>query len=128
MAKIKNLAQLTSAGGIVSREPALIEVEWEHDGQTDTVDVFVVKASLGKMLKLNDIKDRDQLAATLSETVFIADDKGKPQPMSYDTAYQLEPSLGLAILTAIGSDRAKNSQRPTNSSANSSPAESAVAP
>jgi hypothetical protein len=125
---ISNLSQLKAAGGVVAREPHLITVEWEHDGDTDTVDVWVVKASLGKMLKLSDVKDRDQLALTLSETVFLADDKGKPQPMSYDVAFQLDPTLGMAILNAIGSERTKNSPPQTNSSANSSPVELVEAP
>jgi hypothetical protein len=134
MATIKNLAQLKAAGGIVSREPVKKEVTWDHfspEGEElhDTFDVYIVKPSFGSMLSIGKVTDREQLALTLSKTIMLENDKGKPEYLAYEDAMQLDPSLAMTLLGAVREvTEPKNSQRPTNSSANSSPAESAVAP
>lgn len=136
MATLKSLSQLRSAGGILSREPVVVTGTWKHNGPDgeeieDTFDVGVIKVSFGDMADLFKEKDREQLAVSLSKSVMFANEKGKLELLSYDDAYRLEPSLGMAILEVVrqvnGGDR-KNSTPPTNSSASSSSQESEVAP
>lgn len=134
MAHIKSLTQLKAAGGVVSREPVTKELSWVHvndsgEEVTDTFDVLIVKPSFGKVLSIGKIEDREQLALTISTYIMLENDKGKPELMGYDTAMQLDPSLAFLLLGAIREvSEPKNSRLPTNSSANSSPVESAVAP
>lgn len=134
MANIKNLTQLKAAGGIVSREPVKKEVTWDHispDGEEmhDTFSVYVVKPSFGSVLSIGKDADREQLALSLSKTIQIEDDKGKLMFIPYEDAMQLDPALAMVLLGAVREvTEPKNSLRPTNSSANLSPAESAVEP
>lgn len=134
MAKIKNLTQLKAAGGIVSREPVLKEVTWEHtseDGESmsDTFDVWIVKPSFGSVLSIGKMEDREQLALTISKYVMVENDKGKPELMGYDTAMQLDPGLAFALLGAIREvTEPKKSTPQTNFSANSSPVASEAEP
>lgn len=136
MGTLKSLSQVRTAGGIVSREPVKASGVWKHKGPEgedleDAFEVGVVKVSFGDMADLFKEKDRDQLALSLSKSVMFANEKGKLELLSYDDAYRLEPSLGMAILEVVrqvnGGDR-KNSTPPTNSSANSSSPESEVVP
>ena len=136
MASLKNLSQLRTAGGILSREPVKVTGTWKHNGPDgeeieDTFEIGVVKVSFGDMADLYKEKDREQLAVSLSKSVMFANDKGKLELISYDDAYRLDPGLGTVILELVrqvnGGDR-KNSTPPTNSSASLSSPESAVAP
>ena len=134
MATIKNMTQLKAAGGVVSRDPVKKEVVWDHvspDGEDmhDTFDVWIMKPSFGSVLSIGKDADREQLALSLSKTVMLENDKGKPEFMPYEVAMQLDPSLAMVLLGAVREvTEPKNSRLPTNSSANLSPVESAVAP
>lgn len=133
MAKL-NLTQLRAAG-VVSREPVKHEVSWEHtqagETLTDTFDVWVIPASLGSELSIHKEveKDREYVLTALSKRVQLEDDKGKKIFLSYEEWSNFDATLALAIFKVMreASEAPKNSRLPTNSSANSSPAESAVA-
>lgn len=130
MATIKNLTQLKAAGGIVSREPVKKEVTWTHvspDGEemADTFFIYVQKPTFGSVLSIGKTADREQLALTLSKTLMLEDDKGKPAFISYEDAMQLDPGLAMVLLAAVRevSEPPKNSRPPTNSFVSSSPVE-----
>jgi len=136
MAALKSLAQLKAAGGIVSRAPIKKTLTWLHKNEegeevSDTFDAYIVKQSFGSLADLYKDTSREQLAVAISKALQLENDKGKLESMTYEDAYQLEPTLAHVILDAIrdvNGGEAKNSQPPTNSSANSSSTGSVAAP
>lgn len=131
------IAQLRQAGGIVPREPVKKTVTWKHvnsDGEEveDTFDVFIVRQSLGSFRELLTEDDRERGALALSKCLMLGNGKGKLELISYEDAYQLDIELSAVIMAAVkevnGGAKKKNSPLKTNSSASSSPAESAEAP
>lgn len=139
MAHLKNLTQLKAAGGVVPREPVKKQVTWKHvspDGEEmeDTFDVWVVRSNIGLALSIHkeahDKVDREEMLIVLSKLVMLENDKGKQVLIPYEEWDSFDTDLSLAIYKVLQEVRnpPKNSQQPTNSSANLSPAESAVAP
>lgn len=133
MAKLQGLSQLKAAGGFVSREPLKREVTWVHTNEageevSDTFDIFIPRSTLASVLEERP-KEAKPVPWELSKSLLLADDKGKPVPISYDEACYLEPTFATAIMKVIQEERKpKNSQPPTSSSATSSPVESAATP
>ena len=138
MAALKNLAAIKAAGGVVPAAPIKVEGVWERyadDQETvlsDTFSVWVYKQSLGRFTDLHnlDLKDRNAVATALSKTIAFENDKGKPEPLSYDDAYLLELSLSNAIVDCARKVNPLPKALPpkTSSSASSSLQESAEAP
>jgi hypothetical protein len=138
-----NLQELKARGGFVSSEPVKKSVTWKHetaDGQEidDKFYIYVVRQSFGSVEKLlTGINDRSKTAAFISACVRFmantdeakeyekkrADDPTMPvrldllESMSYEDAYQLEPSLAGALVVAINdvNGEQKNSLPPMNS-------------
>jgi hypothetical protein len=138
MAHLKNLTQLKAAGGVVSREPIKKPVTWKHlseDGQEmeDTFDVWILRSNIGLALSIYkeaEKVDREGMLIVLSKLVMLENDKGKQVLIAYEEWDAFDTDLCMAIYKVVQEVRnpPKNSQQPTNSCANSSPAESAVAP
>lgn len=98
-----DLKQLKAKGGIVSSALVPKEVTWKHTDEEgeheDTFTIHVRKASFGTMEKLfvgND--DQSKSAALISQSVLF--DGGKEQ-ISYEDAYQLDPSLAAVFMKAV---------------------------
>ena len=133
MAKLAGLSQLKAAGGFVSREPLKREVTWTHTAEngaevSDTFDIFIPRTNLSTALEQRP-EGVEAVTWELSRSLMLADDKGKPVPISYEDVQLLEPTLATAIMKVIQETRApKNSRPPTSSSAISSPVESAAQP
>ncbi len=100
------LAELQNLGGFVPIEPVKVEVSWKHipEGQeeekVDTFDVYVRRRSFGSVerLFLSDDDERSKIARFIAESVLLGEEKEK---MTYEQAYQLEPSLGKALMDAV---------------------------
>lgn len=131
MAKLKGLAALKAAGAIRGGDPKKVEITWKNDeGEEHAFDVWIKPMAFGTALDLQKDDSPNKMAAALATLVMLEDESGKRVPLDYDTAMNLHPGLGWEIVKAVnGSGEApKNSQPPTNSSANSSSTESAAAP
>lgn len=140
-----DLKQLKARGGFVSAEPVKKSVKWKHeDGGVEVEDdfeIYVVRQSFGSVEKLlTGLDDRSKSASFISACVrFLVgseeaqayevqrrDDPGLPvrmeflEAMSYEDAYQLEPSLAGALVRAINevNGEQKNSQPPMKSGTN----------
>jgi hypothetical protein len=136
MATIKSFKQLRAAGGIVSKEPVKRHIEWKGvDPLTGEeieydADVHIVKQGAGAVLDIYADQTKEHISAMLSQSVMLEDDKGKLALISFDDAYKLDIPLRNALWTEVqvmGGVVRKNSPPSTNSSASSSPAESAAA-
>lgn len=96
-----NLSELKEAGGIIAAAPVKKSVTWEREGADPmTFDVHVRRLSFGTLERLlvADADDRSRSAAYLSATVLLGD--GGDEPLSYEDAFQLDPSLATALITA----------------------------
>lgn len=131
MAKLKGMAALKAAGAIRGGEPKPREVTWTNDaGEVHTFDVWIKPMAFGAFLDLQKDNSPNKMAAALASLVLLEDESGARVPLDYETAMTLHPGLGLEIVKALNESNAgpKNSQPPTNSSANSSSTESAAEP
>lgn len=139
MATIKNLTQLKAAGGVVSREPVKKEVTWKHvhpetgEELDDTFDIWVLRANIGialSMHKESTEPSREAILVVCSKLVMLEDDKGKKIQLPYEEWDTFDTNLTMAIYDAVQEVRRppKNSQPPTNCSANSSPVELVAPP
>lgn len=131
MAKLKGLAALKAAGAIRGGDPRKVEVTWKNDdGVEHTFDVWIKPMAFGTALELQKDDSPNKMAAALASLVLLEDEGGNRVQLDYDTAMALHPGLGWEIVKAVNDSNAgpKNSQPPTNSSANSSSTESAAAP
>lgn len=117
-----DLKSLKDKGGIVSSALVPKEVTWKHtddagEEQEDTFTIHVRKASFGTMEKLfvgND--DQSKSAALISQSVLL--DGGK-EALSYEDAFQLDPSLAAVLMKAVNEVNArKNSLPPMKSGTN----------
>lgn len=101
-----NLKELRENGGIVPATPVKREITWVHSGDdgevTDVFTVLVRKASFGtieRLLGASTSDDRSMAAAYISESILLGEDGG--ERLSYEDAYQLEPSLARLFMEAI---------------------------
>lgn len=133
MATLKTLKQFRDSGAIVSRAPMKRNIKWkaidpESGDEVDfDADIYIVKLGAGAMADVFSSKDKHQIAELISKALLLEGEKGKPEPVSYEDAYQLDTPLMNAVWNEIkliaGIER-KNSLPPTKSSVNSSPAAS----
>lgn len=102
------LKELKAAGGFVSSDAVKRSITWTNTkGDEYTFDVFVRRASFGSMERLLMADDdRSKSAQHLADCVLIGE---AAEPMSYEDAYALEPSLAKAILEQV---RAVNGGEP----------------
>lgn len=101
-----NLQQLRERGAFVDPVPVPKEVTWERKGKDGEVlsDVFTVhvrRQSFGvveRMLSnIND--DRSRSAMLVSSSLLFGDNAD--EVMSYDDAYQLDPSFAHVLIKAV---------------------------
>lgn len=121
------LADLRAKGGVVDRAPVAKEVTWtrvdaEGVEQSDTFTIHVARQSVGAMERMffddpND-PDRSRSANVISKSIRLG--KGGEEAISYEEAYQLEPSLAAVFLKAFREvngqkEKAENPPQPTSS-------------
>lgn len=131
MAKIKGIAALRAAGGLRELDPVKVEVDWKNDeGEDFTFDVWIKPMAFGTSLDLQKFDDPKNLASAIAAFVLMEDEFGNQMPIDFETARSFHAGLGLALIGAFNKVNTprKNSQPPTNSSANSSSTESAAEP
>ena len=104
-----DLRQLEEKGGFVPSAPIVKEVSWTHtppgatEEVTDTFTVHVKKLSFGAIEQLlspdNKQSERAKMSAFIATTIMLGDD-GK-QAFPFAKAFQLDPGLANALMTAI---------------------------
>lgn len=101
-----NLDELISRGAIVPSTPVPTEVTWprsEEDGGDVTFIVHIKRRSYGVMERVfktdPENPDRSINAQFISESVLFGD--GGSEQMSYEQAFQLEPSLATVLMKAV---------------------------
>ena len=94
-----NLKELKAAGGFVPAAPVSVPVTWERAGKDPvSFDVAVKRHSFGTIERLfadND-DERSRSAAYIAASILL-----EGVPMTYEDAYQLEPSLAGVLIRAI---------------------------
>lgn len=95
------LADLRAAGGFVSPAPVKRTVTWTPDGRDPvTFDVWIKRRSFGAIERLfADDDDRSKSAAYIAESIALGE-HGKDK-LTYEDAYQLEPSLARVLIEAL---------------------------
>ena len=115
-----NLQQLKAKGGIVDGALVKKEVTWFHPDPvtgkevTETFDVHIRRQSFGVIERLFAPGEAEQSrnAKYISGSVLLGE--GGTEPLTYEDAFNLESSLGFAILNAVneangtGKEQAKN--------------------
>lgn len=96
-----NLKELKEAGAFVSPDHVKRSVTWTNPktGKEHAFDVFVRRQSFGaleRLLLADD--DRSKSAQHIAECVLLGENA---EPMSYEDAYQLEPSLARVLLVEV---------------------------
>lgn len=92
-----DLAALKAAGAFVAPEPIKETVTWNGH----TFDVWIKPVSFAdseKMLAAMASGDAARGALVLSKSILLGDNK---EPLSYEDALNLEPSLGMALVQAV---------------------------
>lgn len=116
-----NLDELKSKGGLAPAAPIPKEVTWtradENGGEiSDTFTIHVKRRSFGEIERsvLFDTKDpeRSRSAQFISECIFLGD--GGIEPISYEIAYQLDPSLATVFMTSIREVNGLGRKEPKN--------------
>jgi hypothetical protein len=113
-----NLDQLKAAGGFVDPTPVKQSVTW----QGVTFDVYIRRHSFAEFERLHveyAKGGKAQGALMLSTYLLLGDDK---QPMSYEDAARLEPTLAKELVEAlnkVAAESPKPSPPTTSSGANS---------
>lgn len=102
------LEQLIARGGFVSPEPVKVHVKWERpdpetgETLTDEFDVFVMRRSFGSVERLfTNGDDKSKSALLLSECIRLGENG--EERLSYEQAYQLDPSLASELIGAYNS-------------------------
>ena len=99
-----NLAQLQAAGAFVEAAPVKTPVTWTRQNATgeevsDTFDVWVRRRSFGTLERVAMLgEDRSKSAKMLSECILLGEEQ---EAISYEQAYQLDPSLAFALVQAV---------------------------
>lgn len=113
-----NLAELKARGGFVALAPVAKEVSWTHKDEngeevTDKFTIFVKRQSFGAIESIwASGEDRSKSANYISQSVRLGD-KGK-DVMSYDDAFQLDPSLAGVLIAAINEVNGTGRTEPKN--------------
>lgn len=99
-----NLAQLQAAGAFVEAAPVKTSVTWTRKNAageeiTDIFDVWVRRRSFGTFERVAMLsEDRSKSAKMLSECVLLGEAQ---EALSYEQAYQLDPSLAFVLIEAV---------------------------
>lgn len=113
-----NLAELKAKGGIVAAAPVPKEVTWTRKNEageevSDAFTILVKRQSFGSIETIwANTEDRSKSAAYISQSLRFGD-KGKEQ-MSYEDAYQLDPSLATVFIAAINEVNGTGKAAPKN--------------
>lgn len=92
-----DLAALKAAGAFVAPEPVKESVTW--NGHTFEVWIKPVSfADSEKMISAMASGDSARGALVLSNSILLGENK---EPLSYEDALKLEPSLGMALVQAV---------------------------
>lgn len=95
------LADIQSRGGFVSAEPVKKEIKWFSDGQQHEGSVFIVSPPFGEVdSAISQNTDTRSRSAHLISLYVRFGDHGE-EHITYEQAYNLAPSLGWALVTAI---------------------------
>ena len=99
-----NLAQLQAAGAFVEAAPVKTPVTWTRQNAageevSDSFDVWVRRRSFGTLERVAMLgEDRSKSAKMLSECILLGEEQ---EALSYEQAYQLDPSLAFALVQAV---------------------------
>lgn len=99
-----NLQQLLDKGGFVDVAPVQVPVTWTRQNAkgeevVDKFNVWVRKRSFGTFERVAALgQDRSRAATMLSECVLLGDAQ---EPISYEQAFQLEPTLAWVLIAAV---------------------------
>lgn len=112
-----DLKELTAKGGFVASEPVKKEVEWVKtvDGQEETIkfDVFVKRHSFGVIEKFfSGGEDKSKAAAYIAESILMGEKAN--QRMTYDQAFQLDPTLASCFIKVINEVNGTGKTEPKN--------------
>jgi hypothetical protein len=99
-----NLKELKEKGGFVDSSLVKKAAVWEHDvdgeAAKDEVSFFVRRLAFGDIEKmLTGETDKSRTAELIAESIRLGE-KGKER-LTYDDAYQLEPTLAKVFADAI---------------------------
>lgn len=94
------LNELKKAGGFVSADNVKRSVTWQKSKtESYTFNIFVRRSSFGSMERLIMADDdRSKSAMYISDCVLIGE---AGEPLSYEDAYALEPTLAKVILEQV---------------------------
>jgi hypothetical protein len=105
-----DLKQLQELGGFVPKAPIKRSVKWQPLNEDGTpkgdelqFDIFIRKLSFGSLERLFDDKqpmDRARMSAYIADAVCLGE--GGKQRLSYQQAFDLEPTLATAFMSAVG--------------------------
>lgn len=114
-----NLAELKARGGFVALAPVAKEVTWKHKDEAtgeelvDTFTVHVKRQSFGAIESIwASGEERSKSASYISQSIRLGD-KGKDS-LTYDDAYQLDPSLAGVLIAAINEVNGTGRTEPKN--------------
>lgn len=99
------LDDLKKKGAFVSNNLIKTPVEWVHidpetnEVITDTFDIFVKKVSFGDLKRAYSDSTIESQSRLLAACVRLGEE-GKEE-LTYEQAYQLESSLGIALIEAV---------------------------
>jgi endo-alpha-1,4-polygalactosaminidase (GH114 family) len=104
------IADLRSKGAFVSTEPVKRTIEWTHQDAesgeivTDTFDVWVIHPSFG-MIETAFKEEKSEIKSAQSAAIAACIRLGEDatERLSYDDAYNLNPTLAQAMIAAINS-------------------------
>lgn len=110
-----DLKALQEQGGFVDEAPVKESVTWRRgDGDEVKFDVHVVRQPFGvvdEVLKASD--GRSQSARMISNCIRLG--ANAKERLTYDQAFELDPTLAFALIGAINRVNAKKSTPPTSS-------------
>lgn len=98
-----NLHELREMGAFVEPEPVKVPVTWTRktvDGdKTDTFDIWVRRRAFGLIDQIMAADgDRSRSSQMIAHCVLLG---AAREPMTYDEAFSLEPTLAWAMVNAI---------------------------
>ena len=99
-----NLSELQAMGAFVEAAPIKTPVTWTRDNAegvevSDTFDVWIRRRSFGTLERVAMLsEDRSKSAKMLSECVLLGDAQ---EAITYEQAYQLDPSLAFVLVEAV---------------------------
>lgn len=96
-----DLKQLKDRGGIVPSDLVKKAVEWDHNGELVTFDVFVKRLSFGDVERVleEEARGKNRVANLIAASIRLGEEGN--ERLSYDEAFQLTPSLAKVFATAV---------------------------